>query len=103
MADRFGADLVLEAVGFDVKLDGADLVLVGIGSSPNIELAQSAGLDCDNGILVNSICQTSDPNIYAVGDAVEVRDIVTGFPTLTALAGPANKQAQQAVNKWIGS
>jgi 3-phenylpropionate/trans-cinnamate dioxygenase ferredoxin reductase subunit len=46
----------------------ADLVLVGIGGSPNIELAQAAGLECDNGILVNSVCQTSDPNIYAAGD-----------------------------------
>lgn len=46
----------------------ADLVLVGIGSSPNTELAQVAGLDCDNGIRVNEICQTSDPSIYAAGD-----------------------------------
>ncbi|MDH3634542.1 MAG: FAD-dependent oxidoreductase [Gammaproteobacteria bacterium] len=46
----------------------ADLVLVGIGSSPNTGLAQAAGLDCDNGIRVNEICQTSDPNIYAAGD-----------------------------------
>jgi 3-phenylpropionate/trans-cinnamate dioxygenase ferredoxin reductase subunit len=46
----------------------ADLVLVGIGGSPNIELAQAAGLECDNGILVNSVCQTSDPDIYAAGD-----------------------------------
>jgi len=46
----------------------ADLVLVGIGSRPNTELAQAAGLDCDNGIRVNEICQTSDPNIYAAGD-----------------------------------
>ena len=46
----------------------ADLVLVGIGSSPNTELAQAAGLDCSNGIRVNEICQTSDPSIYAAGD-----------------------------------
>ncbi len=46
----------------------ADLVLVGIGGSPNTELAQAAGLDCDNGIRVNQICQTSDSNIYAAGD-----------------------------------
>lgn len=46
----------------------ADLVLVGIGSRPNTELAQAAGLDCDNGIRVNDICQTSDLNIYAAGD-----------------------------------
>ena len=46
----------------------ADLVLVGIGGSPNIELAVAAGLECDNGILVNAVCQTSDPNIFAAGD-----------------------------------
>jgi len=45
-----------------------DLVLIGIGSSPNTELAQAAGLDCDNGIRVNEICQTSDSSIYAAGD-----------------------------------
>jgi len=46
----------------------ADLVLVGIGSSPNTGLAQAAGLDCDNGIRVSETCQTSDANIYAAGD-----------------------------------
>ena len=46
----------------------ADLVLVGIGGNPRIELAQAAGLDCDNGIRVGDTCQTSDPNIYAAGD-----------------------------------
>jgi 3-phenylpropionate/trans-cinnamate dioxygenase ferredoxin reductase subunit len=45
-----------------------DLVLVGIGSSPNTGLAQAAGLDCDNGIRVSETCQTSDPNIYTAGD-----------------------------------
>jgi 3-phenylpropionate/trans-cinnamate dioxygenase ferredoxin reductase subunit len=46
----------------------ADLVLVGIGATPNSELAEKCGLDCNNGIVVNDICQTSDPNIYAAGD-----------------------------------
>jgi len=46
----------------------ADLALVGIGGSPNIELALAAGLDCDNGIRVSDVCQTSDPYIYAAGD-----------------------------------
>ena len=45
-----------------------DLVLVGIGGSANTELAEQAGLHCDNGIAVNNICQTSDPDIYAAGD-----------------------------------
>lgn len=46
----------------------ADLVLVGIGGSPNTALAQGAGLECDNGIRVNETCQTSDAHIYAAGD-----------------------------------
>jgi len=46
----------------------ADLVLVGIGASANTKIAEQAGLDCDNGIPVNNICQTSDPDIYAAGD-----------------------------------
>ena len=43
-------------------------MLVGIGGSPNVELAQAAGLDCGNGIRVNEVCQTSDASIYAAGD-----------------------------------
>jgi 3-phenylpropionate/trans-cinnamate dioxygenase ferredoxin reductase subunit len=46
----------------------ADLVLAGIGNSPNTRLAQAAGLDCDNGIRVSETCQTSDSHIYAAGD-----------------------------------
>ena len=46
----------------------ADLVLIGIGSQPNTEVAEIAGLDCDNGIMVNDSCQTSDADIYAAGD-----------------------------------
>ena len=46
----------------------ADIVLIGIGGSPNTELAEAAGLDCDNGILVDATCRTSDAHIYAAGD-----------------------------------
>ena len=53
----------------------ADLVLAGIGGSPNSELAEAAGLPCDNGIVVNDICQTSDSSIYAAGDCCSfIRD-----------------------------
>ena len=51
----------------------ADLVLIGIGGMPNTDLAQAAGLDCDNGILVDETCRTSDPHIFAAGDC-------TNFP-----------------------
>jgi 3-phenylpropionate/trans-cinnamate dioxygenase ferredoxin reductase subunit len=46
----------------------ADIVIVGIGIVPNVEIARDAGIDCDNGILVDDHCRTSDPNVYAAGD-----------------------------------
>ena len=53
--------------GDDVRVP-ADLVIVGIGIIPNVELAEAAGIECENGISVNDHCQTSDPDIYAAGD-----------------------------------
>lgn len=52
----------------DGEIIGADMVLVGIGGSPNSELAEAAGLDCENGISVDETCQTSNAHIYAAGD-----------------------------------
>tara|TARA_B100000686_G_C16796242_1_gene982576 strand:+ start:1915 stop:3147 length:1233 start_codon:yes stop_codon:yes gene_type:complete len=49
----------------------ADAIIIGIGISPNIKLAQDSGLDCSNGIIVNEYCQTSHPKIYAIGDCTE--------------------------------
>lgn len=73
-----------------------DLVLLSIGVRPEIKLAKEAGLALGalGGIAVNEYMQTSDPNIYALGDAVEVRHRVTGKPALIPLAGPANKQGR---------
>jgi CoA-disulfide reductase len=81
-----------------------DLVLLSVGIRPENSLAKQANLKIGTtgGIAVDNTMRTSDPNIYAVGDAVEVRDIVTGFPTLTALAGPANKQARIAADNALG-
>lgn len=81
-----------------------DLVLLSVGIRPENTLAIKADLKIGStgGIAVDDTMRTSDPNIYAVGDAVEVRDIVTGFPTLTALAGPANKQARIAADNALG-
>jgi CoA-disulfide reductase len=81
-----------------------DLVLLSVGIRPENTLAKQADLKIGptGGIAVDDTMRTSDPNIYAVGDAVEVRDIVTGFPTLTALAGPANKQARIAADNALG-
>jgi NADPH-dependent 2,4-dienoyl-CoA reductase/sulfur reductase-like enzyme/rhodanese-related sulfurtransferase len=81
-----------------------DLVLLSVGIRPENTLAVQADLKIGStgGIVVDDTMRTSDTDIYAVGDAVEVRDIVTGFPTLTALAGPANKQARIAADNALG-
>lgn len=73
-----------------------DLVLLSIGVRPETRLAKEAGLSIGSlgGISVNEYMQTSDPDIYALGDAVEVVHPVTGKPALIPLAGPANKQGR---------
>lgn len=74
----------------------ADMVLLSIGVRPETKLAKDAGLAIGalGGITVDEFMRTSDPNIYALGDAVEVRHLVTGKPALIPLAGPANKQGR---------
>ncbi|MCF7973347.1 MAG: FAD-dependent oxidoreductase [Phycisphaerae bacterium] len=82
----------------------ADLVIMAVGVRPEVALARQAGLSLGGrgGIAVNPHMQTSDPNIYAVGDAVEVQDFVGGFDTLIPLAGPANRQGRIAANHLFG-
>lgn len=74
----------------------ADMVLLSIGVRPETQLAKEAGLSIGalGGIAVNEFMQTSDPDIYALGDAVEVRHLITDKPALIPLAGPANKQGR---------
>jgi len=81
-----------------------DMVMLCVGVKPNIELAESAGLDIGElgGIKVNEYMQTSDPHIYAVGDAVETRCRVTGQKLLVPLAGLANRQARLAMDNIYG-
>ena len=81
-----------------------DMVIVSIGVRPETTLAKSAGLDIGQtgGILVDDFLCTSDPNIYAVGDAVEKYDYITKNKTLLALAGPANRQGRTAANNIAG-
>ena len=76
------------------KQIATDMVLLSIGVRPETKLAKDAGLAIGErgGITVNDYMQTSDADIYALGDAVEVRHLVTGQPALIPLAGPANKQ-----------
>lgn len=78
----------------------ADLVLIGIGVRPENKLAVDAGLEVGprGGIRVNERLQTSDPDIYAAGDAIEVRDVISGDPTQVPLAGPANRQGRIAAD-----
>ncbi|HDS84685.1 MAG TPA: pyridine nucleotide-disulfide oxidoreductase [Phycisphaerales bacterium] len=81
-----------------------DMVIVSVGVRPETHLAQDAGLEIGGrgGIVVNPSMQTSDPAIYAVGDAIEVVDFVSETPTLIPLAGPANRQGRIAADHIAG-
>jgi len=82
----------------------ADVAILAIGVKPETSLAKEAGLQLGStgGIKTNSRMQTSDANIYAVGDAVEVLDFVTKNPALIPLAGPANRQGRIAADNIFG-
>ena len=82
----------------------ADLVILALGVRPDTTLASMAGIEIGElgGIRVDEQMRTSDPDIFAVGDAVEVRDFVTGQWSLIALAGPANRQARIAADVIAG-
>lgn len=92
---------VLTAAG---KTHPADLVILAIGVRPEISLARMAGLELGErgGIRVDDQMRTSDPDILAVGDAVEVKDFVTGQWALIPLAGPANRQGRIAADVIVG-
>ena len=81
-----------------------DIVILAIGVRPETALAKAAGLELGarGGIRVDERMQTNDPNIWAAGDAVEVRDTVTGEWTLIPLAGPANRQGRIAADGICG-
>jgi len=86
------------------KIYPADIVILALGVRPDTELAKSAGLEIGDrgGIRVDEHMRTSNPDIFAVGDAVEVRDAVTGEWSLVALAGPANRQGRIAADVIAG-
>ncbi|ELH0895942.1 FAD-dependent oxidoreductase [Vibrio fluvialis] len=81
-----------------------DILIMAIGVRPETKLAAEAGLQIGElgGIYTNEHMQTSDPNIYAVGDAIEEKDFVTGQSTLVPLAGPANRQGRMAADNMLG-
>ena len=82
----------------------ADIVILALGVRPDTTLAKAAGLEIGErgGIRVDEHMRTSDPDIFAVGDAIEVKDFVTGEWSLVALAGPANRQGRIAADVIAG-
>jgi len=98
------ADGSLEVLTSSGKSHPADIVILAIGVRPETTLAKMAGIELGQrgGIRVDDQMRTSNPDIFAVGDAVEVRDFVTGQWTLCALAGPANRQGRIAADVLAG-
>ena len=99
---RSGRDLLVQ-LGSGRQL-AVDFAVLGIGVRPESQLARDSGLDLGErgGIRVNEQLQTSDPDIYAVGDAIEVSDFVLGTPIQVPLAGPANRQGRIAADAAFG-
>ena len=95
-----GVDVLLK----DEQPLHADMVILAIGVSPETTLAKDAGLELGmkGSIVVNDRMETSVPDIYAVGDAVQVKHFVTGQDALISLAGPANKQGRIAADNICG-
>jgi len=87
------------------KTLSAELVILSIGVRPNSELAKAAGLSVNErgSIVVDEYLKTSDPDIYAVGDVIQVDDLIFQEPTMIPLAGPANKQGRIAANNIAGA
>lgn len=83
----------------------ADMVILSIGVRPNSMLAKDAGLELNQrgGIVVDKYLKTSDPNIYALGDAIEVEEFINKGKAMIALAGPANKQGRICANNIYGA
>ncbi|MGB2861870.1 MAG: CoA-disulfide reductase [Sedimentisphaerales bacterium] len=81
-----------------------EIVILAIGVKPEVKIARQAKLEIGEtgGIKVNEELQTSDPDIYAIGDAIEVRDFALDNPTLIPLAGPANKQGRMVADNICG-
>ncbi|MBP3391487.1 MAG: CoA-disulfide reductase [Clostridia bacterium] len=82
----------------------ADMIIMSVGVRPETAIAKDAGIELNQrgSIVVNNKMQTSLPNIYAVGDGVEVEDFITKKPAFVPLAGPANKQGRIAADNIAG-
>lgn len=99
--DRLGTTQITLGSG---KVVTADLVILSIGVRPNSILAKEAGLQLNErgGIVVDEYLRTSNPNIYAVGDVIQVENFVLKNPAMVPLAGPANKQARICADNIAG-
>ena len=109
MLGRFVEGFANSEDGIDIKLKNsptlhADMVVMAIGVAPETALAKDAGLELGikGSIVVNDRMETSVPDIYAVGDAVQVKNFVTDEDALISLAGPANKQGRIAADNICG-
>lgn len=113
-----GVDIHLDAIAEAFEEDGsriaaklsngkrlaADLTILAIGVRPDTDMAANAGLEIgvSGGLRVDRHLRTSDPDVYAAGDMVEVNHTVTGEPALIPLAGPANRQGRIVANHILG-
>ena len=95
----FDGDKIILNSGVNIPFD---FVVLAIGVKPETALAKVAGLEVNRGILVNEYMQTTDSDIYAAGDSVEIKDFVTGDNTLIPLAGPANRQGRIIADNILG-
>jgi len=98
------AEKPLEVVLNSGKKVAADMIILSVGVRPETVLAKDAGLELGarGAIIVNEHLQTNDPDIYALGDAVEVKNLISGKPVNLPLAGPASKQARVAADHITG-
>jgi NAD(P)H-nitrite reductase large subunit len=80
----------------------AGLVIVAVGSKPNVEVFRNSGIKINRGMLINEFLQTNLPDIYAAGDVVEYTDLITGIPSVSALWGNAEEMGRLAGKNMAG-
>lgn len=102
LAEFRGEGRVREVVATTGEVFPADFVVVGIGIVPNQELAQEAGIVCDNGIAVDEFCRTSDPDVYAIGDCCSLPSLHYGRRIRLESVDNAYEQARSAAANICG-
>lgn len=97
--EKFQDDKIILSSSREIEFD---IVIMAIGVRPELELAKKAGIEINRGIIVNEKMQTSNPDIYAGGDGVEVEDFISQENTLIPLAGPANRHGRIIADNICG-